>query len=747
MFSRNKIETKIDQVSLNLIKRSPLDSQGRALFVPGFRLTYHTIPQVESANAHLREVAKKRNWLTPEELRWIKNERLLCSIDFLYWATRYAYIVGWEDQLIRFNPNLPQRMILELMADMDEKGFTVLLQVLKARQEGVTTLSELILLWRTIFHQYSNVLVASSRPDKSAAMVEKMNIAYINMPSWLAPPIKTQNKGEYVGFDTIHSRIHIRHGAQLSGLGRGDTYSAFHLSEVAEFANADKDIDAALLKAFHHSPGKIGILEGTGEGRSGWWYDEWNANVEDYPQGESPICPVFLPYYALRDIYPTVTWSKEHPTSWRDDSDIPDIVKEHARNAEEYVQSGQNILLTKELGPHWHMPLEQMWFWWLERKRALRKKKLNIFYQEMCSTDKEAFQNPNASIFPIEITESFRSAARMPWGVYGIKAPQAEIPVELQARSLDIDPNIKPIDIHANWNPTGASHDYRLVPLLHRGAAPFSPNGKIIIYEPPKTGEVYVLGTDISNGLGKDFSVIEGLKKGNEFHNDLQAFEFASQHISASVLWPFNLALGTLYSVPRQGMKRQSLQVIEGNLNGELVYNELKKRGWREFHNWVRTDRKRIIEAKANRQLWYTTSWSRPLLWDMLLDALNNGWLDINSPWFIDDMADLELYEETNKIAAATGKHDDRLMALGIALYSAHILETKGQDGWATRRAREKGEEPFQYLSYSPGSQGTVDSDHYDSPEPSYTYKVINPGDAWEDELRESGASIWTPGR
>lgn len=747
MFSRNKIETKIDQLSLAMIQRSPFDKNGRPLFVPGFRLQYHSILQVDSANSHLLEVRKKRNWFTPEEERWIKNERALCAVDFLYWATRYAWIVGWGDSLIRFNPNLPQRMLLEVMADMDEKGFTVLLQVLKARQEGVTTLSELILLWKTIFHTYQNVLVASSRPDKSAAMVEKMNTAYTNQPFWLAPEITTQNKGEFVGFDSIHSRIHIRHGAQLSGLGRGDTYAAFHLSEVAEFLNADKDIDAALLRAFHHSPGKIGILEGTGEGRSGWWYDEWNANVEDYPLGESPICPVFLPYYALRDIYPTVTWSLEHPVSWKDESEIPDIVKEHARNAEGYVHSGQNQLLTKELGSSWRMPLEQMWFWWLERKRHIRKKKLNVFYQEMCSSDKEAFQNPNSSIFPIEITESFRSAAKMPWGVFGLKAPQAEVPIELQARDGDIDDRVAPLDIHANWNPTGRSHDYRLVPLLHRGSAPFSPNGKILIYEPPIQGETYALGTDTGYGLGEDFSVINGLKVGNSVHNDAQVFEFASPQINSFTLWPFNLALGTLYAVGRGGMRRQPKQVIEGAANGENVYNELKKRGWREFHNWVRTDRKKIIEAKANRQLWYTTSWSRPLMMDMLLDALNNGWLDINSPWFIDEMADLELYMEKNKIAAAHGRHDDRFMSLGIALYSMHIFDTRHREGWEARRAREKHEEPFAYVKYSPGSQGTAEPDWSSSPESSYTYRVVNPGDRWEEELREAGATLWTPER
>ena len=121
--------------------------------------------------------------------------------------------------------------------------------------------------------------------------------------------------------------------------------------------------------------------------------------------------------------------------------------------------------------------------------------------------------------------------------------------------------------------------------------------------------------------------------------------------------------------------------VIEGAANGETVYNELRKRGWRNFHNWVRYDRKRIIEANATRQVWMTTPWSRPLMMDMLLDALNNGWLDINSQWFIREMGTLEVDLETQrqKIAASGGAHDDRIMALGMVLFSLHAMETEAR--------------------------------------------------------------------
>ena len=734
MFSPIKVASKYDLLSLDLIRKSPFDEHGRPLFKPGFHLQEHSIHQVEQANEHLDRVKVRGRKFNVEEIRWIRNERACCSASFLYWATRYAWIVDIEGKLVRFVPNLPQTIILDQLSRMEDDEVAMLIQVLKARQEGVTTLAELILLWRTMFQSYTNSLVASSRPDKSAEMVEKMEICYQNQPFWLVPKIESVTAGEFIGFDKQNSRIHIRHGAMLSGLGRSFTVTTFHLAELAEYLNPKEAIDASLLKGAHDSPWLLGILEGTGKTRSGWWYNKWNFSVEHWPLGESRLCPVFLPWYLMGDLYPTKTWLRGHKIRWQKPEDIPDLVRKHATKAAEYVQSGENKIVTEALGSDWTMPIEQQWWWWVTRMEHESDKTLNNFYRELCANAEEAFQSDNSAIFGPEVIEVFRNNTRIPEGVYGIKASQAEVPVTMQVREADIDPNHPPIAIHSTWG-TGASHDYHLYPLLHRGTAPFSPEGKIVLYELPKPGYEYILGTDTGYGLGADSSVIQGLRKGDALRNDEQVFEFASPQLNSYTLWPFNLALGTLYSVRFKDKLRQARQVIEGAANGENVHLELKKRGWNHFHNWVRYDKKKIQEFKANRELWYTTSWSRPLLMDMLLDALNNGWLNINSPWFINEMSELEVIEAgRQKIAAAIGQHDDRIMAMGMALFSAHALETRGRDGWAARRVREGSDIPV-YAKYTPGSQGKVTQEYYDSPEPSYRYRVVRNGDQDYEEL------------
>ncbi len=742
LFNPEVIDRKKLRAAIHLIRTSPKTSQGRALFEPGFTLQEHSIFQVTEANVHLKTLLGEDGMTTrefnPEEKRWIINEQTICTVSFLYWATRYAFIIDWQGKLTRFVPNTAQNIVLEVLSEHEGKGLALLFQILKARQAGITTLVELILLWRTVFHPWSNSLVASSRPEKSKSMAGKMLLCMKNQPYWLVPAATGSVDSGKLSFGAQESFIHIRHGAMLSDMGRGDTLSAFHLSEVIEFQNPDEAIDSSLLRASHDNPMLIGFLESTANGRSGWWYEKWKFCKEFWPQGMSRLCPIFIPWYVIRDLYPTPSWLRAHPVP--EDWKPPDIVVAHARRATDYIQGGSNPVATKELGAKWEMPLAQQWYWFVERQSYAQAKKLYQWYSEMPADDEEAFQNANPSIFDAELVYEISENRKPPVGVYGILAPTSEIPRNLQPNERDIDRALPPIEVVANWVPGRAAHRYTLVPLLHRGGT-FSPNGKLLLYERPKLGETYGIGVDCGFGLDKDATAMEVIRKGSMSRPAAQVAEWVSPAVNSFALWPFAHAIGTLFSVPRGGRLVQPKMVIEGQGNGENVYNELKKRGWREWHNWVRLDRKRSPESKANRQLWYTTTWSRPLLMDMFMDAINKGWLEVHSPWFIGEMSDLEMDYTKMKIAAAGGKHDDRIMAMGMVLFSLHSRETKYLDQW-TMRAQADEPPPFSYPSYSPGTQGNDHSERVGDATVSYTYRVIRHSDPDRGRLEGPGAGL-----
>jgi hypothetical protein len=724
LFNRTIIDENIEKANIHLIQTSPFNERGRPIFQPGFSLQYHSVSQVAQANAHFDELLceegeKGVEWdgmqlerpLNAEETRWVINERTLCRLDFEYWATRYAFIIDYEGRLVRFNPNVAQKMALDAFSELNGEGVAMLYQFLKARRLGVTTLTELIVFWMATSFPRTLALVASSRPEKSAEMAEIIIRTSQNLPYWLIPRLTgyhgvSEGSGVF-DYARQNSKIQIRHGAQMSGLGRGGSPKIFHISEICEISNAEDLIEASLLRAVIDTPETFGILESTALGRNNYWYKKWTDNVAKWPMRRCRMCPQFLPWYVGTDIYPAPAWTKAHPIPKNHEFDSRTL--NHARRAKEYVQSGNNPLVTKFLGSNWEMPPEQMYFWEITRAESESLNNLHTFYAELCGDDQEAFQNANISIYNIETLEAYRNNCRMPVGVYGLQAPQTEVPVELQPLDMDIDRRRPYIDIHADWNPTGKSHDYRLVPLLHRGSlGSFNPDGKIIMYEKPEQYAKYGIGTDTGFGLGKDRSAIEVLRAGDNERNDEQVLEFASPYVNSFNLWPFNLAIGTLYSYIQNGMRRQPRQVIEMAANGENVQHELRKRGWREFHPWLRYNKKKLVEAKATGWGWWTVPWSRRMMMDMFLDATMNGWLDINSPWFVDEMADLELELETQKLKASDGKKDDRIMALGIVLFSIHVNETKAKDGWTSREKRSGEESAPQYARYGEGEQGTA---------------------------------------
>src|SRR4249920_1973331 len=135
-------------------------------------LEYHSSEQIESANRHFKTVwdPEERRILRPlegDEKRWIRNELTLCQLDFRYWCGNYAMIRDWQKRLVTCKLNLAQTICLDIWGDLENKGRSITWQKLKARQLGMSTITELAVAHRTQFYAGVKSIVASSDPDKS----------------------------------------------------------------------------------------------------------------------------------------------------------------------------------------------------------------------------------------------------------------------------------------------------------------------------------------------------------------------------------------------------------------------------------------------------------------------------------------------------------------------------------------------------------------------------------------------------
>jgi hypothetical protein len=625
---------------------------------------------------------KLKRELSNEEKRLVINERALCKWDAHYYWSRYYKIEHWAGPsmgMVLFEPNIAQNIIIDTWAEREEQGLHISQMILKARQEGITTLGQAAVAHRVHFHPNTNAVVGSSRPDKSTKLIDKALTAWQYVPWFLRPKWTRYKAGELIDFGAMHSSINIQHGAKVqSGMARGETPSMAHLTETAEYVNPERDVEGALVKAMHPHPQMFLLLESTAAGMGGWWYNTWQDAKKYWGNAYAPssLQPIFLPYYVARDIYPTETWLRSNPTP-ADWSPATRSIS-HAKRAEAYVRN--TPLLAKHLGSTWNMPREQLWFWEVLRAEHERTKKLNIFYQEMCSDDVECFQAGGSTVFDAELVMSYNSKIKdIPYAIYGVDGPTDEIRPELKPDFRDVDPNRKPLTIEAVRD--NSKTTYKLVPLKMDGyPIQFNPTGKIIIWEAPADGPDYGLGIDtVPVGVGQDRGVIELLRKATLTKVPCQVAEFASEWVGAADMFPYAHCLAKLFSRKDDaGNQRQPYIVVETNNGGDGCQLPLRKAGWGRMHPWMRYDKKVIDASKASHLGVITTSWSRELVISYLATALKDGIIDINSPWFIQEMQSLEAGQtETGRtrIAAVLGRHDDRFMALGWIYLALHVTE------------------------------------------------------------------------
>ena len=264
---------------------------------------------------------------------------------------------------------------------------------------------------------------------------------------------------------------------------------------------------------------------------------------------------------------------------------------------------------------------------------------------------------------------------------------------------------------------------FELVPLRFDGWSledDSSAIDKFYLWEEPMPGYEYGLGIDTADGIGKDRSVIEVLRKGSIYGPPKQVGEFASSKMNALDSVPFALAIGTYFSLPNEhGELQQPRMAIECRGHGDQAQNMLRMLGWRNFHKWVdrQIDNRRLELNKFHKLGVFTNEWFRAGMIEMLTKMIRDGELEISSPFFVREMESLEGDEFSQSLRAGYGGNDDRFMALGFIIVSLYRFDI---DRFKTARiAAYSGRAPVgrapvkQYARWVDGPQTRTDQGIY----------------------------------
>lgn len=637
--------------------------------------------------------------LTPDEIQFIENERALCSIDFLYWAERYLWIAHViSKKLILFSINAAQKIMLSILGGLEKRRLPLVIQSLKARQLGVSTLYEALHLHRFLFVQNYACIIASSDEDKSWKLIDTMMRPSLErQPFWLiSTDIQTWETGEqFAVSDKMNSTIYVQHGRQKIGIGRGATPVAWHFSELAEWNNAEQQLKDAFEHGIHYSAITFGVKEGTASGRNNFWHELWKFNEVNYPLKLSLEYPAFLPYFVGSDIYPPPGFLRAIPIpeKWSP----PEYAVEHRRSCENYAHSSE--LLRDALGGDWRMEDSQLWWYVYNYERARTSKEgLGPFLSEVPANPDEAFQSRTGSVFGIDLLQEIRSKcarpAVPPLGIIGSQIPSL---VEPSRDEIDTATKLPAILSTLSYKHRQLDFKWRLIPTKFTSYEEvLSPLDRLWIWELPSPNERYVVTMDDADGVEKDSTILEVIKLGSPKKPAVQVAEFASNRLSALDIWPIYLLLLKLYStVSITGANNLALAAPEINRAGKSVVLELLKAGWGNIY--LQRDFSKVSTTNPIQGMgWNTNTSTRYMLTNWFMKFIKNGYYKVNSPWLVDEMRDFTINEKvrTSRLEHGKGAHDDRIFASGIGLVAGHELETWDSDTpyWISIAEKQKSE-------------------------------------------------------
>lgn len=561
--------------------------------------------------------------LSEEEQKFITNEIFFSRISFPYWCQRYATVLTDKKRLSPLIPWPSQEKLFKVIADaeiapyQDEEAKKIKIVLLKSRQVGGTAASEALLAHMAFLNPRTQGIIASDHPDGTQKLWQTLMRMYDNLPGWMRPHRDAKVKATHLHLDRMESDVIAGSGNQKTTLGQGMNVDVAHLTEVSSWLYPNY-IDEDLMPAFdsswkHHS---TMILESTGSGAKGNWFHD---KFQGAQSGTNRMHPVFIAWYMR--------------PGWRT-SDYGVTFSKQTLDMAERVR--------REVGKR--LSREQMAWYQLKRLELESEGKLELFFQEFPSTVEEAFQTGLKSAFPIELRAKIRDACRTPIAVFDVNVATKKL------RKVDLE----------EWT---------------RDPLPNKADGKLLVWEWAHKwpGAVHVVGVDASYGIdGGDSAAVEVLRVGNTRQDDEQVAEWRG---SCS---PLELAgvceiIGNVFKERLSNFPAMLAVECNPGSPGLITQTELMRRNYPNFYVWTRP--LRADGAFSKEYGWWTTPKTRPMLTETGVEYIKKGYLLVNSPFLVDEMGsfvNVDIDKGQKKLAHAPGHHDDRLIALFIALYVAH---------------------------------------------------------------------------
>lgn len=270
-----------------------------------------TLPEVKALMSGLSLTLVFPGSLENARRRWF---RLRCRYDFPFWAFKTVRIKCKGDGTIKDGPfllNAPQRKLIGVFEKMREEGRPIRVVLVKARQWGGSTATQIYMLWIQLMRQYSsNSLIIGHQNNSTEEVMSMAKMALDYYPRWLLAE-EGESLGEkdkvYAsgGFSRSSIKIPSRNfrikvgSAERPDSSRGGDYSLVHFTEVGLWkktkGKSPEDIIRAATSGVLLQPETMIVMESTANGAGTFFDREYTAAKN----GKSLYRPVFVAWYEI----------------------------------------------------------------------------------------------------------------------------------------------------------------------------------------------------------------------------------------------------------------------------------------------------------------------------------------------------------------------------------------------------------------------------------------------------------------
>jgi hypothetical protein len=363
-----------------------LEGQKQPVRLP---ITMKELPEIQQVIKSKKSAQEyeKENGIKPGTLVQ-KIHDLRLDHDFEFWAFISIKIKnkdGGND--INFLLNYGQRKLLKVLMDMFNDGRPIRVILLKARQWGGSTLTQIFMFWIQAKHKTNwNSLIAAHLNQAATnirAMLRKAVTSYPLERFSLKPFEGTQN------IKLIPERANkITIGSmQTPESIRSDDIAMAHLSEVGLWRKTEgkkpEDLIQSILGTIDLKPYTMVVMESTAKGVGNFFHQSWTEakRTKNYE-------PVFVAWFEI----------EKYRIEFKSEQEKIDLISS----------------LTEEEWEFWYQGATLEGIKWYRKKLGEYKGDKVSMCSEFPSNDVEAFQSSGSRFFPMRVIQKARRFVKPP---------------------------------------------------------------------------------------------------------------------------------------------------------------------------------------------------------------------------------------------------------------------------------------------------------------------------------------------